>query len=210
MGASVAVSSNGSGPHRVGEIIETSTARIWVQSDELHELPPLGALVRVSTQVGDPIFAVVSFGETVGIDAGRRAIRRGSAEVRDQEVYRRHPELSRILRTTFEAVPVAYRRGRVIRHLLPPLPPPLHYSVSDVEPGDVYAVTNEPRYLSILAQYQGEVRAEQLIAAHVRLVYEGRGRDAAWLDDAASEISRLFKRDYDQLLAILKAIDPDA
>ncbi|HEU4792170.1 MAG TPA: hypothetical protein VFS96_00795 [Nitrolancea sp.] len=206
----MAVSSNGSGSRRVGEVIETSTARIWVQSDELHELPPLGSLVRVSTQAGDPIFAVVSFGETGGIDAGRRAIRRGSDEVRDQDVYRRHPELSRILRTTFEAVPMAYRRGRIIRHLLPPVPPPLHYSVSEVGPDDLHAVTNDPRYLSILAPYQGDIPAEQLIAAHVRVVFEARGRDAEWLEGAASEISRVFKRDYDQLLSILEAIDPDS
>lgn len=205
----MAVSSNGSRSRRVGEVIETSTARIWVQSDGLHELPSLGSLVRVTTQAGDPIFAVVSFGETGGIDAGRRAIRRGSNEVRDQEVYRRHPELSQILRTTFEAVPVAYRRGRIIRHLLPPLPPPLHYSVSEVEPDDLHAVTNDPRYLSILAQYQGEISADQLIAAHVRVVFEARDRDAGWLEEAAGEISRLFKRDYDQLLSILEAINPD-
>lgn len=206
----MAVSSNGSVPRRVGEIIETSTARIWAQSDELHRLPPLGSLVRVTTQDGEPIFAVVSYGETGGIDTGRRAIRRGSSEVRDQEVYRQHPELIRILRTTFEAVPVAYRRGRIIRHLLPPLPPPLHYSVSEVEPGDLHAVTNDPRYLSILANYQGEIPAEQLIAAHVRVTFESRGRDVEWLENAAREVSRLFKRDYDQLLAILEAIDPDA
>lgn len=204
----MAVSSNGSGPKRVGEVIEASTARIWAQSDELHELPPLGSLVRVSTRAGDPIFAVVSFGETGGIDAGRRAIRRGSTEVRDQDVYLRHPELARILRTTFEAVPVAYRQRRIIRHLLPPIPPPLHYSVSDVEPDELDAVTNDPRYLSILAHYQGEIPAEQLIAAHVRVVYEARGRDDDWIERAASEISRVFKRDYDQLLSILEAIDP--
>ncbi|WP_152412671.1 hypothetical protein [Nitrolancea hollandica] len=204
----MAVSSNGRVPQRVGEVIETSTARIWVQSDELHVLPPLGSLVRVATKAGDPIFAVVSFGETGGIDAGRRSIRRGSAEVRDQEVYERHPELDRILRSTFEAVPVAYRQGRTIRHLLPPLPPPLHYSVAEVEPDDLHAVTDDPRYLSILAHYHGDIPAEQLIAAHVRVMFEARGRDAVWLEHAANEISRLFKRDYDQLLSILEAIDP--
>jgi hypothetical protein len=210
MGASVVVSSDGGLPRRLGEIIETSTDRIWVESDHLHELPALGSVVRVSTPAGDPIFAVVSFGQTGGIDATRRAIRRGSNEIRDQEVYRRHPELARILRTTFETVPVAYRHGSVIRHLLPPLPPPLHYSVAPVEQADLCAVTDDPRYLTILAQYQGSVSAEQLVAAHVRNVFEARARDGDddWVERAAAEISRIYKRDYDQLLSILEAIDP--
>lgn len=196
---------------RIGEVVETSTVAIWVESDKLHDLPPLGSLVRVGTATNDTIFAVVSFGQNGGIDATRRAVRRGSNEVSDQAVYERHPELSRLLRTTFEAIPVAVReqeQGRIIQ-MLPPLPPPLHYSVSRVDLADLCAVTDDPRYLAVLAAHRGEVQAELLIPAHVRTVFVARGRDELWLEQAAREIARIYKRDYDRLLPILDLIDPD-
>lgn len=197
------------GTTRLGEVIETSSVRIWVESDRLHDLPPLGSVVQVSTPGGEPIFAVVSFGQTGGIDASRRAIRRGSDEIRDDEIYRQHPELSRILRTTFEARPVAFRRDGVIVRSLPPLPPPLHYSVEPVRRADLRELTDQPRYFNLLVRAEGEVPPEELIVAHVRCVYEARDRDAMWLEVAAREISRLYKDDYDRLLPILEALDPE-
>ena len=204
----MAASSNGRVPSRLGEVIETSTVRFWVESDRLHELPPLGSVVRVTLPNGDEVFAVVAFGQTSGIDETRRAIRRGSDEVRDDEVYRRHPELAQILRTTFEALPVAYRRGGVVRRTLPPLPPPLHYSVEEVGRDELTELTDDPRYLSLLAGIQSEVPADQLVAAHVREVYGARGGDVLWLEGAAREVARLFKDDFDRLVPILEAIEP--
>ncbi|MBX6341930.1 MAG: hypothetical protein IRY97_05685, partial [Thermomicrobiaceae bacterium] len=130
---------HGAGRLRLGEVIETSTVRIWVESDRLHELPPLGAVVGTSSQRGHRIYAIVSYAQTAGIDETRRAIRRGSAEVRDEEVYRRHPELAHLLRSSFEAIPVAYRESAAagVRYLLPPLPPALHYTVETVDEGEL-------------------------------------------------------------------------
>lgn len=201
-------SSNGAVRRRLGEVIETSTVRLWVESDRLHDLPPLGSLVQVANSAGDTIFAVVSFGQTAGIDATRRAIRRGSDEVRDEEVYRRHPELTQILRTTFEALPIAYRRDEVIRPMLPPLPPPLHYSVEAVAGAELRRVTDQPRYLALLLAAEAAVPVDQLVAAHLRQVYEARGEDRAWLEQAAREVARLLKHDYDRVLPILETVDP--
>ena len=201
-------SSNGRAPTRLGEVIETSTVRFWVESDRLNELPPLGSVVRVTLPSGDVVLAVVAFGQTTGIDETRRAIRRGSDAVRDDEVYRQHPELAQILRTTFEALPVAYRHGGLIRRMLPPLPPPLHYSVEAAELGELTELTDDPRYLTLLTSAQAEVPSEQLVAAHVREAYAARGQDAVWLDGVAREIARIFKGDYDRLVPILEAIEP--
>lgn len=201
-------SSDAPGRTRYGEIIETSTVRVWVESDRLHELPALGSVVSISTPSGAPIYAIVSFGQTAGIDATRRAIRRGSEDVRDDEIYRRHPELTQILRTTFEVLPVAYRRADRIMHTLPPLPPPLHYSVAPVETADLCALTDDPRYLTVLTSTDGEVPADQLIIAHLQWVADTRPDGEAWLQRAASEVARLLKSDYDRLLPILEAIDP--
>ena len=201
-------SSNGRAPARLGEVIETSTVRFWAESDRLNELPPLGSLVRVTLPSGDVVLAVVAFGQTTGIDETRRAIRRGSDAVRDDEVYRQHPELVQILRTTFEALPVAYRHGGTMRRMLPPLPPPLHYSVEAAELEELTELSDDPRYLILLTYAQADVPAEQLVAAHVRETFMARGRDAIWLDGVARVIARIFKDDYDRLVPILESIEP--
>lgn len=194
---------------RIGEVIETSTVGFWAESTALHELPPLGALVAVTMPEGDTLYGVVAFGQTTGVDAGRRAVRRGTEEVFDGAIYAQHPELTRILRTTFRAAIVGYAGadGRP-RHHLPPGPPPLHYSVLRCDPATVRAFTASPRYFPILITGEGEVAPEQLLAAHIRCVYDERGRDAAWLALAGQGVARLLKRDYDRLLTVLEAIDP--
>lgn len=196
---------------RIGEIIETSTVGFWAESTILHDLPPLGALVAVQVPGVGTLYGVVAFGQTAGLDEGRRAVRRGTDEVFDGAIYDRHPELTRILRTTFRVVTVGYAGddGR-IRHHLPPSPPPLHYSVARCERAAVERFTDEPRYFAILAASEGEVAPEQLLAAHIRAVYADRGHDRPWLEGAGRQVARLLKREYDKLLTVLEAIDPGA
>jgi hypothetical protein len=194
---------------RIGEIIETSTVGFWAESVALHELPPLGSLVTVSLPDGGKVVGVVAFGQTTGIDEGRRAVRRGDAEVFDSAIYDRHPELTRILRTTFRVVTVGYfRPNGTPRHHLPPIPPPLHYSVSRCDQATTCAFTDEPRYFATLDASVGEVTSEQLLAAHIRSVTADRGDDEAWRAEAGRQVARLLKRDYDRLLTVLEAIDP--
>jgi len=193
---------------RFGEVIETSSARIWVECDELNALPPLGSLMQAESESGVMIFAVVSYSETTGIDATRRAVRRGSNDIRDADVYRQHPELNRVLRSTFEAVPIAFERDARIVYVVPPVPPPLHYSVELVAAAQTARLTDRFDYFTTLARYQGEVAAEQIVIAHVRAVFDARDSDREWLDRAAGEISRLYANEYDRLLPILEAIDP--
>ncbi len=93
---------------RHGEVIETSTIGFLAESDRLHHLPQLGELVRARINEEWNAYAVVAFGETGAIDQGRRAVRRGTAESDDDDVYRRHPELDHVLRTVFRAAAVGY------------------------------------------------------------------------------------------------------
>jgi hypothetical protein len=194
---------------RIGEIIETSTVGFVAECDELHRLPPLGSLVRVRGAHDEKLYAVVTYGETGSIDPGRRVVRRGSAELRDQAIYQQNPELRHVLRSIFTAAAIAYRREGRLWHLLPPLPPPLHYSVERVPITEVREVTDQTRYFAILAQYRGEVAADQLLAAHARHLYEMRGGDRDWLERAARELARIFKHEYDRLVPLLEALDPD-
>uniref|UniRef100_A0A831T9T5 Helicase HerA barrel domain-containing protein n=1 Tax=Thermorudis peleae TaxID=1382356 RepID=A0A831T9T5_9BACT len=194
---------------RLGEVIETSTVGFVAECDELHCLPPLGSLVSVNGPEGDVIYAVVTYGETGSIDPGRRVVRRGSADLRDQAIYQQNPELRHVLRSVFSAAAIAYRRDDRLSYLLPPLPPPLHYSVERVPTTEAREVTDQPRYFPILAQYRGEIPADQLLAAHARHLYELRGHDRDWLERAARELARIFKHDYDRLVPLLEALDPD-
>lgn len=194
---------------RIGEIIETSTVGFWAESESLHALPPLGSLVTVAVPEVGILAGVVAFGQTAGVDEGRRAVRRGDAETFDGAIYDRHPELLRILRTTFRVVTIGYQDVRgTIRHHLPPLPPPLHYSVSRCEEVMTRTFSQDPHYFPLLLASEGEVAPEQLLAAHIRTVTTDRGGDEGWRAAAGRQIARLLKRDYDKLLTVLEAIDP--
>lgn len=203
---------NGATP-RIGEVIATSTVEFTAQSHDLHRLPPLGSLVQVLAARGPEapeIVGVVAYAETAGIDAGRRPVRRGDDDIFDDEVYREHPELRHVLRTTFRARVVGFLDGGRPRRFLPPAPPPLHFSVRLCAPATIAAFTDDLLYLRALLAGDSVVSPEQLIAAHIRATYAARDFDAAWLAAAGREVARLLKDDYDRLLTVLQSIDPAA
>lgn len=196
---------------RIGEVIETNTGGFWAESTILHELPALGSLVTVTLPSSDTIFGVVAFAQTAGVDSGRQAVLRGTAEIVDAGIYTHHPELAMILRTTFRAVTVGYREaGGTMRHYLSPCPPPLHYSVARCTTEEVRAFAARPRYFAMLLAAETGVPTEQVLAAHIRTTYQLLGDDSGWLAAASQQVARLLKRDYDRLVTILEAIDPGA
>ena len=196
---------------RIGEVIETSTVAFTAQSPALHCLPPLGSLVKVFMTEGvgaAEVYAVVAYGETAGIDAGRRPVRRGNDRIYDHDIYREHPELVHILRTIFRARIVGYVDDSGPHHYLPPTPPPLHFSVRACTAAEVSNFTDDLLYLRILLTAEGEVGLEQLLAAHIRSTFATRHDDQAWLEAAGREVARLFKDEYDRLLTVLRSIEP--
>ncbi|MGQ9493638.1 MAG: hypothetical protein ACUVR2_07735 [Anaerolineae bacterium] len=208
---------------RIGEIVETTSTGFIAESFELNCPPPLGSLVVVTlpghimestsrypgeTSEVVEIYAVVTYGQTIGLDPGRRAVRRSTEGVFDEAVYREHPELKHILRTEFGAALVGFcANGQIWQHL-PPQPPPLHFSVQTVEAEDVQRFTDFLQYFRLLLSYSGPVSPLQVLAANVREVYRQRGHDSTWLDAAAREIATLLKDDHKALLTVLYAIDP--
>ena len=195
---------------RIGEVIETSTAGYWAESDKLHEMPALDELVKVQLPDGSIAYGIATFGQTGGLDPSRRAVRRGSADVSDAEIYARHPELDHVLRTIFRVTAVGYIRGEEVRHTLPPLPVPLHYSVHACDRAEVRRFCRTPSYFPAVLNYRGEISAEDVLAAHLRWVNDQLDDgEHAWLDDASRRVARLMKRDYDRLVTLLESIDPD-
>ena len=195
---------------RIGEIIETGTTGFVAESldPRLNRPPALGSLVKVEVGDGACVYGVVSHGTTAGLDPGRRAVRRSTAEVYDQAIYDEHPELKHTLRTEFSVLLVGCVEDGAIRQHLPAQPPPLHYSVHQCTEEEVRAFSERLYYLRLLLSASGEVPSEQLLAAHVRQAYRQRGQDREWLERAAREIAALLKYDYERLMTVLYAIEP--
>ena len=194
---------------RCGEIIATNTSSFVAESYTLHQPPPLGSLVYVQPTTGQPIYAVVSFGNTGGLDPGRRVVRRSTEDTFDSAIYQQHPQLVKTLRTEFSALLVGYRDtlGRLRRHL-PSQPPPLHYSVLPCDLPTLTAFSEQMTYFRLLLAAQGELPTEQLLAAHIRQTYTLRGNDLPWLARAAREVSTLLQAESARLLTVLYDIEP--
>lgn len=193
---------------RIGEIIQTRSTGFVAESYQLHQPPALGSLVKVKVDDNHDIYAVVSYGETGGIEPGRRPVRWSTDEVFDEAIYDEHPELRRTLRTEFTALSVGSVEGEEARQGLPSEPPPMHYSVYLCQLEEVLRFTEELYYLRLLLTGEGPVPKEQLVVTHLREVYRARGNDEEWLSRAAREIARLLKRDYDRLMTVLLGIEP--
>lgn len=192
---------------RIGEVVDTSTVRFVVECDELDRVPELGSFVCVAGSGIDVVYGVVAYAETGAVDPGRRVVRRGSPALQDRALYEANPELRFVLRSLFIAVAVAFEQSQELVFLVPPYPPPLHYSVEVVENATVLRLTDRLAYLPLLERFQGPVPTEQLLAAHLRYVYRTRGNDHGWLESAARELARLLKRDYDRLYSVLTALE---
>ncbi len=192
---------------RLGEVIETASLTYVAESDHLHALPEFGALVRVgSTQRAMDLYGVVCFGATGGMDAGRRAVRRGSDEIMDAAVYHRHPELELVLRTLFTVSVLGYVSDGQVRHSVPPLPAPLHYSVLPCTAQEVARFSRQPRYLPSLLEHVGDVAADHVVASHLLWVWRVLGDDT-WLTSAVRDLARLLQRDYERLRTVLTMLE---
>jgi hypothetical protein len=193
---------------RIGEVVETSSRGFWAESERLHDHPPLGALVKATMPDGSTNVGIVSFAQTGGLDPGRRAVRRGNDDLSDRAIYDRHPELEYVLRTLFQVSSVGQISGSVVRHGLPPTPVPLHFSVAACDAGTVRDFVARPGYFAGLLRHEGDVAAEDLLAAHLRWVDVTLDDGHVWLADATRRIASLMKRDYDRLVTILSSIEP--
>jgi len=194
---------------RCGEIVETTTVGFVAESLELNRPPALGSLVKVDNPDGSRVYGIVSYGMTTALEPGRRAIRRSTDEVYDQAVYKEHPELSHILRTEFAVILVGCEDERGLWQHLPSQPPPLHYSVYSCSPQEVQRFSQRLDYFRLILSSSGPISSEQLLAAHIREVYQ-RNQDDNWLLGAARAAASLLKEDHARLIAVLQGIDPEA
>jgi len=195
---------------RIGEIIETDSFTFVAESFVLNRPPALGSLVKAQAGRDTWVYGVVAFGETVSVDPARGAMRRSRPGAYDDAVYASHPELEHLLHTKFTVIPVGSLAGGRISQRLPAQPPPMHYSVYACDADEVGRFSERRLYLRTLATAQVQVPLEHVLAAHLVWTYEQRGRDEAWLEQAALEVAGLLQQDVERLLAVLYAVDPEA
>ena len=206
---------------RVGEIVEATSRELVAQSVRLHDAPAFGSLVRVPHD-GVSLYGVVAETRTASLEATGRPIARGHADVVDAAIYRENPDLEHVLRTEFRALLVGFETARgfppvgretadeaVYQHL-PPLPPPLHYSVYRCAAPEVIHFTARLDYLrTLLAAPPG--LADELVAASARLAAAARGgrEGTAFLLRVGRELAVLLRDDYDRLTAVLRRLRPE-
>lgn len=201
----------------IGEIIETTSLYFVAQRLETTtspsprpvQPPNLGSLVWAHLPDGGKVYAVVTYGTTTGVESHRRAVVRSRGDIRDEQVYREHPQLHRVLRTVFQAALVGYEDGTTLYRHLPPQPPPLHFTTYAATPEETARFSEDMRYFRLLLTLSSPVPAEHVLAAHIREVARARQDGAPWTEQAARYVARLLKRDYERLQATLEAIADD-
>jgi hypothetical protein len=194
-------------PTKIGEVIEASTGQFVAECYELHTPPPLGSLVKTSD--GDiEIYGVVCNAATESIEPNRRPIARGKEEATEEGIYRQNPQLSKLLRTTFDTLVIGHGVGAqraVPLHYLPPRPSHVHSFVCLCEQDEVCRFTQSLDFLPILLGTRvGAV--DEIVSACLRQASCAHDDQRAFLVKAGKELAILLGGELNRLNAILRRI----
>ena len=186
---------------RIGEVIQASTTRFRAIATAVFEPPRFGSFVKVAS-TGGQTYGVVASVETASFDSSRRAMAFGMPW---DQLLREQPQLVELIQTEFDAVIVGYGAGESLHHYLPPYPPRLHDFVSPCTPTEVAALTDSLEFVRTLASIR-EVPTHELVSAAIREASIARGRDEAFVAEAARAVADLFKDDYELAMSIVRRI----
>ncbi len=189
---------------RIGEVVEASTSQFVAESYELHSPPPLGSLIKTSAGEVD-IYGVVFNASTESTDPGRRPVARGRDEATEDDIYRQNPQLSRLFRTTFDAVVIGHGQGNDIRHYLPPVPPRVHSFVHSCEVEEIRRFTASLYFLSTLLNIR-DGSGDEIVAACLREASRAHDDPRAFLVGAGKELALLLSGQFNRLNTILRRI----
>ena len=106
-------------PTRMGEIAAANTAEFTAQCYQLYGAPPLGSLVKTQNKPLD-IYGIVCNVETRSVEPGRQVAARGEGAESEEDMLRRHPHITKLLRTEFKALVVGYQEDNQFHRYLPP------------------------------------------------------------------------------------------
>ena len=189
---------------KFGEVVEASVVRLVGQCHRLYDAPPLGALVRA----GDAVFAVVDGVATAALDPGRQIIARGADADSEEDVYARHPQLERLLRTQVTLTVVGCRDGERLLQHLPPLPPRIHTFLHRCSGDETRAFMQHADFLALLLQ-SALPEADEIVAAALRQAAPAFDRPREFLIDASRSIAAQLPANAARLSAIMRRLPLD-
>ncbi len=195
---------------RIGEVIEANTDSFVAEAQMLHTPPALGS-VAVIHGSGVDTLAFVTSAETTPKDAGRRMAARGGAYESEEEFYERHPELQRLIRTTFSGVIVAHRFDRHFHAFSPPYPPRLHAFVYPGGLEDIADLARDPLTLQNIVSARTEAMNDFLPAV-IRTLASVTGSEPEQLDylrETGRRLVQIMRDDMQSLYVVLAKIRSD-
>ncbi|MFQ6090769.1 MAG: hypothetical protein ACE5LD_04955 [Candidatus Bipolaricaulia bacterium] len=189
---------------KIAEVIEASSGEFVAECYELDNAPPLGSLVRVGDDI--EIYGVVHHIATESIDPGRRPIARGREESDVEEVYRKHPQLVRLLRTTFHALVLGHGRGGELRYYLPPHPARIQSFVYPCSQDELRQFTQSLDFLDVLVPASLGASGDDVLAAFLRQAAGAHDYEHAFLVKAGKALALLLGGEPSRLNAILRRL----
>jgi len=187
---------------KLGEIIESGSTEFTAESYELHDLPSLGSLVKVTAPKLE-IFGIVCQSGTAGIEPGRRPIARGKDETSEEAVYHSNPQLTRLLRSEFQVLVVGHKVDGKILQYLPPKPAHIHAFVHPCSSEEIREFSRSFEFLSILLNNRLQISTEELVAAALREMSKAQTNPRAFLIAAGKALTATLSGEYHQLKTIL-------
>lgn len=187
-----------------GEVVDTSVAELTAQACQFGVAPPFGSFVKVAAPERT-VYGVVYAIHSGSLEPGGRPVLRGRDGVRDRAIYDQNPDLEQLLRTEFSALVVGYEEQGALRLYLPPVPPPLHWSVWACDPAETARLAARLDYFRTILS-ASQVPADALLAANIRIVASAPEAAPDLRVRAGRELATLLKHDYPRLLAILRAL----
>lgn len=185
---------------RVGEVMVSHSQRIEAQCYELHNAPPLGALLRAGSP---PVYAVVREVWNEPLDPSRPLAPRGAALETEDEIYAANPQLSAMLTTRFCGTVVGYGDGVAVRFGLPAQPPNLHAFVFTCGLDQMMAFANDLGWIRLLLS-DGSAATDSALAGFLRQAAAGMADRQGFHLRAGRTLAAELARDPLRLQAILR------
>jgi hypothetical protein len=190
---------------RVGEVTQSGTTSFTAQCYELDQFLPLGGLVKTRSSESE-LYAIVFQSNTTGFEPGRRPVARGKNENSEEAIYKSSPQLSKLLKSEFEALVVGYRAENQIHHYLPPRPARIHSFVYLCPAQEVKEFSQSFEFLNTLLNNTLPLPNEEIIAACLRQMSQVQKDRHRFLISAGKYLSAILSGDFHRLRTILERI----
>ena len=187
---------------KIGEVIESNSTEFTAECYELHDIPPLGSLVKTTAPTIE-IFGIVCQSGTASIEPGRRPVARGKDETSEEAIYQSSPQLMKLLRSEFQVLVVGHRLNGKIYQYLPPKPAHIHAFVHPCSADEVKQFSQSFDFLGILVNNHLQISVEELTAATLREMSNVQTDPHAFLIAGGKALTSILSGEYHRLKAIL-------